>query len=161
MAGNRALRRLARVQRLEEELAQAAMAIAASEVRRLHELRRVAVERERAGRLLVRTGVLNSGQTDRLAGQEEVRIASLVGAALELHIAAAEKELTKRQEALLAKRVERQQTETLIEAEEERASRDSERSAQQTADSWFLDRRRAGRAGDGRDGNASAAAYKA
>lgn len=145
MAASRALRRLVRVLELQEEQAQGELEAALGLLRRLEGARAVAAERERLGRRLVAASVQNSeleSQTiDRLAGLEETRRARQLASVLKMRIAEAEREVAVRREAFLAKRVAKQQAETVVREAEEREAVEAGRRVQQMLDEWFLRRR--------------------
>lgn len=136
----RGLRRLLRVREIEEEQAHSALKLAVAEVGHLEAARAGLSERERAGRRLVAESARSGEVVDRVAGIEETRLARAAASALKTRIAAAEKEAAARREAYLAKRVERRQTEALVEAAEARAAAEAGRRGQQAVDEWFLNR---------------------
>jgi hypothetical protein len=144
----RALRRLLRVLKLEEEQAKGALETALGELRRLEEAKLVARERERSGRELVAASARSGELADRLAGIEEARAARHAAGSLKDRMAAAERQATLRREVYLAKRVERRQAETLIQEAEAHEAREADRRSQQSADEWFLNRERGARAGE-------------
>ena len=152
MAASRAMRRLVRVLELQEEQAQGELETAVGLLRRIENARTVAVERERQGRRLVTASAQSSELAnqliDRLAGLEETRRARQLAGVLRMRIAEVEREVTARREVFLAKRVARQQAETVVREAEARVALEAGRRGQQMLDEWFL-RRRPGAEPDG------------
>ena len=77
---------------------------------------------------------------DRIAGIEESRASARRSSALAVRIAEAQEAVEVLRQAFLAKRVERRQTETLIEETEARDQVETERRGQRDLDDWFLSR---------------------
>lgn len=140
MAVSRSLRRLLDVYSIQEEQARRATAEAAAETRRLRGALGQARARERAGRRLVVASAHSGAVADRLAGVEEARIARRVATMLAPRIAAAEREEELRRQEFLARRIERRQAETLLEAAEQSVAREESRRAQQMTDDLHLRR---------------------
>jgi hypothetical protein len=146
MAVSRAMRRLLRVLEMQEEQARVQMELALADLRRLEQALNAAGERERAGRLLVKTSAAASAlenaaareTTDRLAGVEESRMASRQAAALKPRIAGAGTTVNERRREFLDKRIERRQAETVIEHAETQESIEARRRGQRESDDWFL-----------------------
>ena len=134
------LRRLLEVLRLEEEQARRAVVAAVATRERLHVARANVLRRERQGRLLVAGSVLSGAVGDRLAGLEEICIARRVGAILAPRIQAAEREEHQLRQEFLERCTERRQTETLVEAAQQREAREETRRAQQKVDEQHLGR---------------------
>jgi hypothetical protein len=141
MAVSRAMRRLLQVLEIQEEQCRAAMESARGELGRLEQALVRSLERERGGRRLVAASATTGEVTDRIAGIEETRIARRVAAALTPRIAEAEAAVEARRREFLGKRVERRQTETLIEETEAVDKVEADRRAQRDLDDWFLGRR--------------------
>jgi hypothetical protein len=99
-------------------------------------------ERERSGRRLVAASAVTGEVTDRIAGLEETRAAKRIAAALAPRIAEAEQAVNERRSEFLGKRIERRQTETLIEEAEALDKVEAGRSTQREHDDWFLSRRK-------------------
>ena len=140
MAVSRALRRLLRVLAIEEEQRRVALESALGELRQLEHALGATGDRDRRGRLLVTSSVLSDELTDRLAGLEETRAAMRCATALRPRIAEAEGEVEELREEFLAKRVERRQAETLVEAAAARDASEAARRGQQSLDDWYLNR---------------------
>ena len=143
MTVSRAMRRLKQVLEIQEEECRAAMESARAELTRLEQALTRSVERERGGRRLVAASAASGEITDRIAGIEESRVAKRIAKALALRIAEWELVVNARQSEFLGKRIERRQTETLIEEAEALVSVEAGRRAQRDLDDWFRSRRAA------------------
>ena len=143
MAVSRAMRRLLQVLEIQEEECRAAMESARAELKRLEQALAWSVERERGGRRLVAASAATGEITDRIAGIEETHVAKRIAKALAPRIAESESAVNSRQHEFLGKRIERRQTETLIEEAEALESVEAGRRAQRDLDDWFLSRRAA------------------
>jgi hypothetical protein len=143
MAVSRAIRRLLQVLKIQEEECRGAMELARAELTRLRQALTGCVERERGGRRLVAASASSGEITDRIAGIEETRVAQRIATALVLRIAEWELVVNARQREFLGKRMERRQTETLIEEAEALENIEAGRRAQKDLDNWFLSRRAA------------------
>ena len=141
MPVSRAMRRLLDVLEIQEGECHAAMVSAHTELQRLQLALQCSKERERAGRRLVAASAATGEVADRIAGIEETRTAKRLAAALAPRIAEAEDEVSAQRREYLDKRVERRQTETLIEEAEASEKTKAGRRAQRTLDDWFLGRR--------------------
>jgi hypothetical protein len=141
MAVSRAMRRLLQVLEIQEEECRAAMESARAELKQLEQALNRNVERERGGRRLVAASAATGEITDRIAGIEETRVAKRIATALAPRIAESELAVSLRQREFLGKRIERRQTETLIEEAEALESVEAGRRAQRDLDDWFLSRR--------------------
>ena len=84
--------------------------------------------------------MLSGAVGDRLAGLEEICIARRVGAILAPRIQAAEREEHQLRQEFLERCTERRQTETLVEAAQQREAREETRRAQQKVDEQHLGR---------------------
>jgi len=143
MAVSRAMLRLLQVLKIQEEECRAAMESARAELSRLQQALTRSVERERGGRRLVAASAATGEIADRIAGIEETRVAKRIATALAPRIAESESAVNLRQHEFLDKRIERRQTETLIEEAEALESVEAGRRAQRDLDDWFLSRRAA------------------
>ncbi|MGD0479719.1 MAG: hypothetical protein ABSA42_06080 [Terracidiphilus sp.] len=141
MTVSRAMRRLKQVLEIQEEECRAAMESARAELTRLEQALTRSVERERGGRRLVAASAASGEITDRIAGIEESRVAKRIAKALALRIAEWELVVNARQSEFLGKRIERRQTETLIEKAEALENIEAGRRGQRNLDDWFLSRR--------------------
>jgi hypothetical protein len=143
MAVSRAMRRLLTVLEIQEEECRAAMELARAELKRLEQALTRSVERERGGRRLVAASAVTGEIVDRIAGIEETLVAKRIAKALVPRIAESESSVDLRQGEFLGKRIERRQTETLIEEAEALERVEAGRRRQRDLDDWFLSRRRA------------------
>jgi hypothetical protein len=123
---------------MEEEMRRRGLESAQGELTQLETALKGAGQKERKGRQLVNAGVLSEVLPDRLAGLEEVHAGIRLGSFLQQHIEAATLQVNERREEYLAKRLERRQAETLIEAAEATDKVDANRKSQQALDEWYL-----------------------
>jgi flagellar biosynthesis chaperone FliJ len=142
MAVSRALRRLLRVLGLEEEQCRITLESAQGNLSLLERAREAAHQRESSGRHLVSSSTHTGELSDRLAGLEEIRAAALYANVLKNRITAAEVVVAERREDFLAKRIERRQTEELIQKSEVKEAIMANRRGQRTLDDWYLSRQR-------------------
>jgi len=138
---SRAMRRLLQVLEIQEEECRAAMELARAEFERLEQALTRGRERERGGRRLIAASAATADATDRIAGLEETRTGKRIAAALAPRIVEAEAVVNERRGEFLGKRIERLQTETLIQEAEAQDRIEAGRSAQRELDGWFLNRR--------------------
>ncbi len=134
------MRRLLDVLEIQEEEYRAAMESARAETERLKQVLAHNAERERAGRRLVAASATTGEVADRIAGVEEARTAKRIAAALMPRIVEAEAAMKERRQEFLGKRIERRQTETLIEEAEAQDKAEDARRTQRGLDDWFLGR---------------------
>jgi flagellar biosynthesis chaperone FliJ len=137
MAASRALRRLLRIRDLEEEQSRLALESSLGELSRLQEALRATVDRERQGRRLIESSARTGELPDRLAGLEEAHAVDRLFAVLAPRIAAKEEEVAMRRREYLLKRMERRQSETLIENAEAEEAVEAARRGQQVLDDWY------------------------
>lgn len=142
MAVSRGLRRLLHVLELEEEQKKNALEAAVGELRRIEQAQQAAGERERRGRALVLTSFESGELVDRIAGIEESRSAGALGKTLAGWQESAVAIVEDRRADLVAKRIERKQTETLIEEAVRRDAAEAARRSQNSLDEWYLSRQR-------------------
>jgi hypothetical protein len=141
MTVSRAMRRMLSVLQHQEEQCRAALEAAVGELRQWEAALAAAQARSRQGRWLVAASADTGELADRVAGVEEVRIAGRNAAAVMPKIAEAEQMVAMRRQEFLAKRVERRQTESLIEKAEAREAAEAQRRTQREMDGWFLNKR--------------------
>jgi hypothetical protein len=110
------LRRLLRVRSLEEEQLKTALELHLAELRRLMETKSVAAERDRRSRALVLESVQKGELCDRMAGLEEAKAAKRLASALTIEIKKAELRSEELRTRYAAKRAERRQVKTLLDA---------------------------------------------
>jgi hypothetical protein len=143
------MRHLLQVLEIQEEECRASIESARAELKGLEQALARSVERGRVGRRLVAASAATGDITDRIAGVEEIHLAKRIATALAQRIGESEIVVNTRQGEFLAKRIERRQTETLIEEAEALESVKAKRRAQRSLDDWFLSRR--GTSGTARD----------
>jgi flagellar biosynthesis chaperone FliJ len=142
MPVSRAMRRLLDVLQIQEEEYRAAMDSARAEFEQLQKALAHGRERERTGRALITVSATTGEIADRVAGVEETRVARCIAAALAPRIAEAAEAVKARRREFLGKRIERRQTETVIEGAEAKDKAETGRREQRNLDDWFLGRRR-------------------
>ncbi len=140
MPVSRAMRRLLQVLEIQEEESRAAMESARGELHRLERALEASQQRERLGRRLVAASAATGEVVDRMAGLEESRAAARLAKALAPRIEEAAEAVEELRQVFLAKRIERRQTETLIEETEAQDKVEAERRGQRDLDDWFLGR---------------------
>jgi hypothetical protein len=142
MKVSRAMRRLERVRKMEEEQCQSALESTLGNLRWLEAELEAARERERGGRRWVTFSAAKGDLADRVAGLEESRSARQRAASLAPKIRDAQQRVALRRQEFLAKRVERRQVEALIKKAEEQDAIEASRHTQRALDDWFLDKTR-------------------
>ncbi len=142
MAASRALRRLLRIRKLEEERSRVDLEVALAQLQILEDARKAATERGRMGRSLVAASARSGELTDRLAGLEETRCADHLVKTLAMRIETAERVVVQLRNSLLAKRVECRQVEILIEKADAHNAIEAGRRGQQGLDEWHRSRRK-------------------
>jgi flagellar biosynthesis chaperone FliJ len=140
MAIARSLRRFLLVQQMEEEQAQSALKSALAQLRLFENALESTAERERRGRQLFARSAQNEDGVDRIAALEEIAAARRIVSELRKGEAEVRNQVAARRNALLAKRVERKQTEALVAKAEARGVLEAARRVQQSTDDWYLDR---------------------
>lgn len=140
MPVSRAMRRLLQVLAIQEEESRAAMESARGELHRLERALAANQDRERLGRRLVAASAATGEIVDRIAGIEETRTAARIAQVLAPRLEETLEAVEELRQSFLAKRIERRQTETLIEAAEAQDKVDAERRGQRDLDEWFLHR---------------------
>lgn len=141
----RTLRRLRRVREIEEEQQRLVLEAALADLHTLQGATAHAVEQARNGRRRIALSVQSGDLIDRLAGREEIRIATRREEILQPLLEAASQRVSELRNAYLAVRVERRQAETLIEKVEERERQINIRRVQQDLDDWYRARGASGR----------------
>ncbi len=141
MAVSKAIRRLLHLLNMEEEMRRRGLESAQGELAQLETALKAAGQKERRGRQRVNSGVMSEDLPDRLAGLEEVRAGIRLGSFLQQHIEVETLQVNERREEYLAKRLERRQAETLVEAAEAMDKVEVNRKSQQTLDERYLMRR--------------------
>lgn len=114
------------------------MESAQNDLARMEHSREAASERERRGRRLISDGLRSGDLPGMLAGLVETKTGVRHLAALDLRIAAQKREVSAQRERFLSKRIERQQTETLLRIAESEQAKMAERRGQQSLDDDYL-----------------------
>jgi len=135
---SKSVRRLLRVLDLEEESRRRELESAQAEHVRLNVALTGATQRERDGRLLFADGVRREDPCDRWMGLQEEDAGRRSRTVLQQSIQQSMQAVETLRAALLQKRVERKQAETLVKAAEARESLEEDRRTQQGLDSWYL-----------------------
>jgi hypothetical protein len=138
LAVSKAIRRLLHLLNMEEEMNRRQLEAARVKLAQLETALKAAGQQERSGRQLFNSGVLSEVLPDRLAGLEEVHAAIRLGAFLQQNIELATSQFNERREEYFAKRLERRQAETLVEAAEATHKIEVNRKSQHALDEWYL-----------------------
>jgi flagellar export protein FliJ len=141
VAVSRVMLRLLRIRELEEEQNRAALESALGELNRLEHALESTLEWERTGRRMVAESTVTGVIADRLLGLLESRAAAQRSVQLAEQIAEATEEISIRRDALLRKRVERRQAETLVDEARAQQAVETLRREQHSLDDWFRNRR--------------------
>lgn len=136
MPSSTSLNILLRIRRADEGQMLQELQLALVELQRLEEQLRSVSARQRAGRTLATAGIMHGDTTERIAGQEELRIAHGVARVLMATIATAELQVNTLRAKVLEKRIERRQVETLLATLQEREDLEARRKEQQMLDDW-------------------------
>ena len=134
------LRRLLRIRKLQEEQSAISLEAAAEELRRLENARIATLMRAHNGRCLVIASICLDEIHDRHAGLEEIHAASHLAGILSARIAVAESKVSRLREALMAKRIECRQAETILEKRAAQDAIETARRSQYTLDDWHRSR---------------------
>ena len=137
MSKQKSLQRLLRIRELEEERKRLGLAAAMSRLDRLASARDAAVHRARDGRSRVARSAISGEVVDRQAGLIEAEAARRRARMLEMQIVQSRQEAAACRQDLLAKRMERRQTETVLQHEEVREKSESDRKSQKSVDDWY------------------------
>ena len=138
MAISKSLQRLLRVLDMKEELRRREFGAAQSELADLERAMNAADKRGQAGRRLAATGVERANLRDRLAGVEEVAAGRRHASVLEPYVEQAAQRANELRAAFLEARMERKQTETLVETARAREAAEADRRAQRNLDDLYL-----------------------
>lgn len=141
MAVSRVMLRLLRIRELEEEQNRGALESALGELNRLERALEMTCEYDRQGRRMVAESTHTGIVADRMLGLMESRAAAERSVQLAEQIAEANEEIAALRDALLRKRVERRQSETLVEGVRARHAVETLRREQHSLDDWFRNRR--------------------
>jgi flagellar export protein FliJ len=133
----RSLRRLHELRTAEEEQRKALLQSALGELNRLESVLRSIQSRAMRGRALVRESLRSGSVEARLSGVEEIVGAERLEEVLRARVRTAGAAVQRLSAEFLAKRVERRQTETLLDARVAQQEVEQQRKAQAALDEWF------------------------
>ena len=140
MAAPTSLKRLVAIRRAEEQHSCTRMEMAIAELHRLEQALEGALERAKRGRWRIASAVTSGECDDRIAGIAEVAAADRVKALLGEKISSAEQQISELRDAFVAKRVERRQAESLVEAQTMQEMLELSRRGQTALDDWHRSR---------------------
>jgi flagellar export protein FliJ len=129
-----ALRRLLRIRELEEEQSRIALETALGEMNRLKAALLGTAQRGQEARRLLASSLQSGNPTDRVACLHEMGATDNLASALSRKLATAAPEMVRLRERLLAKRILRQQAESVIKESDARAESEEERRNQRDLD---------------------------
>jgi flagellar export protein FliJ len=138
MAASQKLRRLHSIRKAEERQRSAQMESALAKLRSLQNAWTAASKRAKQARALFGSSVKTGELVDRLAALQEITAAEYRMTVLPERVAAAEAEVASIRQEYLAKRIERRQVESLLDAERARLALESNRKSQSVLDDWHL-----------------------
>lgn len=141
MPVSQTLQRLLRIRHLEEEQRRQELATAMGKLNILESALACSAARSREARKLAEGGMTSGNLIDRQAGMVESRNALHCAATLQRWISASRKQVEQVRGEWLNKRVERKQTETLVDAEHAQRVAEATRQVQQSLDQSHLARR--------------------
>jgi hypothetical protein len=136
MKSSQALRRLLRLRALEEEQSRLALEAAQAQEQRLESALAESRRSERRSRESIFESVRSGNAMERLAGLVESRESERVSERIVTWKAEAKESTARRREAFLAGRLERRQTEQMVENAAAEAAAQQERRAQGALDDW-------------------------
>lgn len=135
------LKRLHSIRAAEEQQCRTQMNLALAELRRLEDALENSRERLRRARALFTRGVRSGAVEDRIAGSEETALADRLAKVFVERIRMATEHFTQLRAEFLAKRIQRRQVETLLDAARAQKLMESNRKSQLALDEWFRSRR--------------------
>ena len=134
------LRRLLVIRKLQEEQCAIGLEAASEELRGLEKARIATLKRAQNGRRLVVASICSDKIHDRLAALEEIHAASHLAGILSARIAVAESKISRLREALMTKRIECRQVETVLEKRAAQDAIETARRSQYALDDWHRGR---------------------
>jgi flagellar biosynthesis chaperone FliJ len=137
MVVRRVLQRLLRLRELEEEQSRLALEVAVLNRHRLAEELAAAADRQAFGRMTFVAAIPDGDTAGRTGGLFEMERASKERPRLEARLAAADAEVTRQREALLALRTARRQVEALVTEESAALQEEAARREQRMLDDWY------------------------
>lgn len=137
----RALPRILQIRQVEEDHLKARLEAALAKLARLVDSEKATLERERRGRALLLEAIHSDQLQDRHAEMLEIGLAQKLRRATSLKIEEAREAVRQVRAQYMAKRAERRQLETLIEAKRAREAHKASRRQQETVDGQYTSRR--------------------
>jgi hypothetical protein len=141
MAASQNLRRLHSIREAEESQRRTQMESALAKLRFLQNTLKDTLEKATQARALIGSSVRSGDQVDRIAALQEMRGAERQMTILPARIAAAEADAASIRQEFLAKRIERRQVESLLDAASSRKMIEANRKSQSVLDEWHLSQR--------------------
>jgi flagellar biosynthesis chaperone FliJ len=141
MAASQSLRRLHDIREAEERQRRTLMESSVRELRRLETALKNTFKLATQARALVASSVRTGELLDRIAAVEEMAAAERLAKTLPARIAAAERQVASVREEFFAKRIERRQVETLLDAENAQEAIETNRKSQMALDDWHSSER--------------------
>lgn len=136
MADSQTLRRLHGIREAEERQSRAHMESALAELRRLENALTNTFKRGKEARALVAASVWSDEQVDRIAALQELATAERLEKILVPRIAVAQTQVETIRQEFLAKRIERRQVESLLDAANAQQAIEANRKGQTLLDDW-------------------------
>jgi|ERR1700739_479636 len=136
MAASHSLRRLHCIRDAEERQRRILMELEIAELRRFESALKDTLKRSRQARALLASSVRSGDQLDRIVALEEMRAAERLAQILRARIDVAQKRVAAVRQEFLAKRIERRQVETLLEAANAQEAIEANRKSQSALDDW-------------------------
>ena len=140
MPVSRSLVRLHAIRVAEEQQRQTALDAALADLRDLQARLNAVNTGLGAARAMITSSIRSGVPEDRMAGLEQVELFERLAKILRERIALAEERLLQARTRFFAKRIERRQVETLLEAERVQAGVEESRKSQSALDEWFRSR---------------------
>jgi len=137
LPASRTLKRLHAIRSAEEQQCRTTLDAAVSDLRSLERMLARVKQRRGCARSLIAASIRSGVAEDRMAALEEASLFDRLARALAGKIAAAEQRLSQARNQFMAKRVERRQVETLLEAARVQAGIEASRKNQSALDEWF------------------------
>ena len=141
MAASQNLRRLHSIREAEERQRRTVMESSIEQLRRLEATLKDTCRQARQARALIASSVRTGEFVDRIAAMEEMAASERLAKILPAKIAAAERQVASVREEFLAKRVERRQVETLLDAVKVQEAIETNRKSQLGLDDWHSSER--------------------
>jgi flagellar export protein FliJ len=138
---SKALERLHSVRKIEEQQQEAELNEVTAELYRLRGMLDRVHQRIETARALASASIGNGMIEDRFSALEETVLLGRLATVLVKKVKLADQRLLEARAQLLAKRIERRQVETLLDAAQRQVEKDENRKSQQSLDEWYRLRR--------------------